>query len=423
MGYYDEDRESSESKENPFVKYAIRAGHYGKQRYKERMDNLVDYGVESAERFALNKLKNHFGKEYKIRMNALTKDSYVSKFIKKFDKEYDKHFSENNYNDFVTMIPLEFNTYMYMASGRFTPGKMMYAMMNKESEDIYLYICGRKARKYCKIFESAMKRDAVKDKGGLIFSVSKVQHDNYGITSMPLPKKQFSQLFFSNGEIDIIKKHLDRFKETQEMYASKQLPYKTGILLYGEPGTGKTSLVKAIATEYGRSIATITVSRIEDIDFTELATLFDNDNIDTYVILFEDIDTINNALSSREEKKTKVDNDDPDSPEMSKKKTRGDVMNALMQFLDGVNSPNNVIFVATTNYINELDAAFTRAGRFDLKLEIKGLYDKDAIAFCKSFGLNEHDAKEVIESYKKDNPKDTLLNQAKLQGYIIDKLG
>jgi ATP-dependent 26S proteasome regulatory subunit len=98
-------------------------------------------------------------------------------------------------------------------------------------------------------------------------------------------------------------------------------------------------------------------------------------------------------------------------------------MNALMQFLDGVNSPNNVIFVATTNYINELDPAFVRAGRFDLKLEVKGLEYNDAISFCKSFELNEHDSKQVIDNYKKDNPNDVLINQAKLQGYIINKLG
>jgi SpoVK/Ycf46/Vps4 family AAA+-type ATPase len=244
----------------------------------------------------------------------------------------------------------------------------------------------------------AMKKDSVKDKGGLIFSVSKVQHDSYGITSMPLPKKHFSQLYFSNGEIDIIKKHLDRFKETQEMYASKQLPYKTGILLYGEPGTGKTSLVKAIATEYGRSIATITVSRIDDIDFTELATLFDNDTVDTYIVLFEDIDTINNALSSREDK-VKVDNDDPESPERPKKKTRGDVMNALMQFLDGVNSPNNVIFIATTNYINELDSAFTRTGRFDLKLEVDEITKKDVTRFIETFDLPASITDEIIDIY------------------------
>ena len=418
MSYYDTNCDAeNRNQENAAITYARKIGQNGMIRYSNTVNHITDYATETAEKFILNKVKNHFGKEYKLHNHDLA-DSYVAKFIKAYDKCYDKHFNDSGCLDFVTMIPLDKNTFMYMAAGRYTPGKMTYALTNRDSEDLYIYIFGRKANRYCKRIEAAAKKDTMKGKGGLIFNVSKIMQNDYSITSMPLPKKQFSQLFFSNNEIEIIKKHLDRFRSTQEMYESKQLPYKTGILLYGEPGTGKTSLAKAIATECGRSIATITVSRIGDIDFSELATLFDNDNIDNYVILFEDIDTINNAFKAREEL-NKSDNDDPDK----KSKTRGDVMNALMQFLDGVNSPNNVIFVATTNYINELDPAFVRAGRFDLKLEVKGLEYNDAISFCKSFELNEHDSKQVIDSYKKDNPNDVLINQAKLQGYIINKLG
>lgn len=48
----------------------------------------------------------------------------------------------------------------------------------------------------------------------------------------------------------------------------------------------------------------------------------------------------------------------------------------LLQFLDSSQSPNNVIFIATTNYIDRLDHALVRKGRFDLKIELDD-FNKD----------------------------------------------
>lgn len=383
----------------------------------------IDEIYAAGEKYALDKIKFHFGKEFKLNHCSNMKSSvHLKSFLEKYDKSFDKHVSEDdNLLDFMTICRLEKATYMYISTGRFIPAKMQYSFMQKETEDVYIYIFGKKAPKYWKELDKVMELDSTKDKGGLIFNISKVQTTSYNITSMDLPKRSFDQLYFSHGEVDLIKDHLNKFKETYEMYKSKQLNYKTGILLYGAPGTGKTSLAKAIATEYNRSIAAISVSTIADIDFAELATMINNDTVDTYIVLFEDIDTINNALSERE--KPKKDDDDDDEEEYgSKKKTRNDVMNALMQFLDGVNSPNNVIFVATTNYVNELDAAFTRSGRFDLKVEIKSLSEATALQFIKSFGLDDYKAKKVIEDYKKEYPNDTEFNQAKIQGLTIKNM-
>ena len=40
-------------------------------------------------------------------------------------------------------------------------------------------------------------------------------------------------------------------------------------------------------------------------------------------------------------------------------------LQAYLQFFDGINSPNNVIFVATTNYLDRIEPALIRKGRFD----------------------------------------------------------
>lgn len=394
----------------------------------------VDEITSMGEKYLFDKIKFHFGKEFKLKHCSNLKESVNLKaFLKKYDKSFEKHITaEQILTDFMTVCRLEKKTYMYIATGRFIPAKIEYSFMQQETEDVYIYIFGRKAPKYWKELEDVSERDSTKDKGGLIFNISKVQTNNYNITSMDLTKRSFDQLYFSHGEVDKIKDHLNKFQKTFEMYKSKQLSYKTGILLYGAPGTGKTSLAKAIATEYNRSIAAISVSTIADIDFAELATMINNDTIDTYIVLFEDIDTINNALSERDtkkktssrKKKDDYDDDDEDvyEDEAKPKRTRNDVMNALMQFLDGVNSPNNVIFVATTNYVDTLDEAFTRSGRFDLKIEIEGLKEEEAIKFIKSFGLDDHKAKKVLEEYRNLYPNDAEYNQAKIQGITIKNM-
>ena len=66
---------------------------------------------------------------------------------------------------------------------------------------------------------------------------------------------------------------------------------KLSILLYGEPGTGKSSLVKALATKYQRHIVSINMSNLNYINLNKLAQSINVDS-NKYIVLLEDIDTI-----------------------------------------------------------------------------------------------------------------------------------
>jgi len=74
-------------------------------------------------------------------------------------------------------------------------------------------------------------------------------------------EKSFECLFFREKEM--LTKLLAHFKNKTGKYAIKGFPHKLGLLLHGPPGTGKTSLIKALAQHTGRNVVSIPLARIE----------------------------------------------------------------------------------------------------------------------------------------------------------------
>jgi SpoVK/Ycf46/Vps4 family AAA+-type ATPase len=217
--------------------------------------------------------------------------------------------------------------------------------------------------------------------------------------------REFDTLYFSNREIEKIVSFLDKFKNNEDFYNNKHIKYKTGILLYGKPGTGKTSLSNAIANYYNRSILNIDISNFDKIDLSYITQAINVDK-QNYIVLLEDIDTLFLNRNS----------DDLNKEENS-------IVNRLLQFLDSNTSPNNVIFIATTNHIDRLDEALLRHGRFDLKVEVDEIDEKTAYTFGRDFTLDDNSIAEILDKYIEDTGRtDGLYNQSAMQAYILNKL-
>ena len=82
------------------------------------------------------------------------------------------------------------------------------------------------------------------------------------------------------------------FLSSETWYNEKGIPYKRGYLLHGPPGTGKTSIVKALAVEYGLPIFALDLATIKDnAEFKELITeIAYLSRGQRYILSLEDVD-------------------------------------------------------------------------------------------------------------------------------------
>lgn len=165
-----------------------------------------------------------------------------------------------------------------------------------------------------------------------------------------------------------IEKHIEDFNNDEDWYVDNGIPYRTGILLHGPGGTGKTSVVRALCGKYKKDLYTINLNGCSDATL-ESAMVEAPENS---IILIEDIDTFAATRERREDEK-------------GNQEYSFLTLSGMLNAIDGVTGSKGRIIVATTNHIEALDPALIRKGRFDLHEEISYLNNDTFKVFFNRF--------------------------------------
>lgn len=238
--------------------------------------------------------------------------------------------------------------------------------------------------------------------------------NNQNIQAFYLPWESnvtFENRFFT-GKNDILDK-INFFLNNEKWYKDRGIPYTLGILLWGEPGCGKTGFIKALMNQTKRHGVDIKLSK--KMDMNRLREIMCDDEITEYIIipqnqrilLFEDIDAMGDIVKDRDisniesdfekkisdaidlsmiSKKLNNKNEDDKYPTVFKQETNdNNNLSFFLNILDGINECPGRIIIMTTNKPEYLDKALIRPGRIDFKIHMK----KASIS----------DIKEIIQFY------------------------
>lgn len=201
---------------------------------------------------------------------------------------------------------------------------------------------------------------------------------------------------------------------SKDWYEKHHLIHKIGVLLYGEPGTGKSTIVKAISTMFQN--APIIIIKSTDVEDGLSTILREREKtVGPIIILFEDFDMF---FYDRDQKPTNTNQTNEVQPGVvvttsERNNSMTESQNLVFQMLDGNYSTDDTIYIATTNHIERLDKALIRYGRFDIQEEIK-CFDKElTMKFLNQFGYGEG----FFNKYLTDD--DLPIQPAKLQAMIM----
>ncbi|RXM74831.1 cell division protein FtsH [Clostridium tetani] len=198
------------------------------------------------------------------------------------------------------------------------------------------------------------------------------------------------------------------FLKNPKKYESYGARMPKGIILYGEPGTGKTLLAKAIAGEAGVPFYALSGSDFVQVyvgvGASRIRQLFKKARNHKKVVIFiDEIDAIGKKRSN-----SKNGNSDE----------RDQTLNALLTEMSGFNESEGIVVIAATNRLDMLDDALLRPGRFDRHIEVNlpdiSAREKILSLYCENKPIKNFNIKDFAQktAYFSGAKLENLVNEA-----------
>jgi hypothetical protein len=185
--------------------------------------------------------------------------------------------------------------------------------------------------------------------------------------------KSFRNIF--GREVREVEERVRFFLEHRDWYDQRGIPYQLGLLLSGIPGSGKTSIIRAMANLTKRHIINVnfanisTATQLKNLFFNEKITVYTDSTMTNYDILtipienrifvLEEIDAIGNIVRQRDPHEKSEGETFPDELTLAE----------ILTVLDGtLESPGRIV-IMTSNHPEVLDKALIRPGRIDVSVK------------------------------------------------------
>ncbi|MHB1952675.1 MAG: AAA family ATPase [Sulfobacillus sp.] len=202
-----------------------------------------------------------------------------------------------------------------------------------------------------------------------------------------LPKRSLDTIYLPDKDLNRIKDDLIRFYNNEAVYAKYAIPYKRTYLFFGPPGTGKTSLIKALASEFNKTIGIINLSYY----FNNESLIHCIQHFDSDFLILEDFDQmLHNSMMS---------------------------FSNIVSFIDGLLSRPGMVIFLSTNHLDKIGDIITRPGRVDMFLCFDYLTDETLKKMFERFFPKQMNN---FEKFRSNVPK--KLTHAKLENFFFAHL-
>ena len=162
---------------------------------------------------------------------------------------------------------------------------------------------------------------------------------------------------------------MTKFLDSAAEYAALGLTFKRGFLLHGGPGCGKTALMRMLSRLWidRGGVVLVGGDESEVVDAIKCAG-------QSVLVAIDDVDDWNDAR--------------------------------LTHALDGLGNVSNVVWVATTNYIERVSKRLQRPGRFDEVLAVTPPPPGDLLAWVAGLPISDEDKAWVAERAEGKTPSE-----------------
>jgi len=300
--------------------------------------NFIDLmnWTEASFKFALKEHKNlnkfvhnriiidgqflQFCEETKIAVECLHKDSVISW---KTDHDFEKFFVQG-------VFLIKSKNIEFLHAALFHKGNQ-----NEDEISFFVIVSDSNYAAYLKLRNAFDEWVQQRDRSNLHIRVIEGE-------DIPYTKDHtWADLFLPKEIKDQLQALVENFLDSKEFYLKNRIPWKRGILLYGKPGNGKTSIIRTVMSQYNFKPVTI-VPGANDDAVREAFSYAEEQS--PSLLYFEDLDSL---------LEKSID------------------ISSFLNLMDGISTKNGLLVIATANDVKKLKSNITdRPSRFDRKFEI-----------------------------------------------------